>query len=238
MKTFGLLPSQTLASIQVSDGETPAHLIAVVGQDRLRLDTVCLPRRFWETHPAAPWNVIIERNPEVWRENYPDAWGDVADDDPVAPWNVPEPDRNPGNYTIDEPDGTTSPMLWPMPTIVPLAKIEKPADTPTHTSTPILVWFDDRVERQWQAVPIPPDELAARARKIWTDAAAFLAEFSMTELAAIELSTDATIAALRLLLASWPKDVWSDDPRIVMGLAALVSAGIIDETRSAEITAK
>jgi sulfur transfer protein SufE len=40
------------------------------------------------------------------------------------------------------------------------------------------------------------------------------------------------------LLASWPSDVWSDDARIVMGLAALVSAGIIDETRSAEIVAK
>ena len=60
----------------------------------------------------------------------------------------------------------------------------------------------------------------------------------MTELAAISLSTDPTVAALRLLLLAWPADVWSDDPRIVGGLAALVASGIINETRKAEIIAK
>jgi hypothetical protein len=94
------------------------------------------------------------------------------------------------------------------------------------------------VDGQWVSVALTADALAALARKTWPNAAAFLSEFSLPELAAISLSTDPTIAALRLLLASWPADVWSDDPRIVMGLAALVSAGIIDETRSAEITAK
>jgi hypothetical protein len=94
------------------------------------------------------------------------------------------------------------------------------------------------IEGAWVVRDLTPEELAALARKVWPNASAFLAEFTMPELAAIELSTDPTIAALRLLLASWPADVWSDDPRIVMGLAALVSAGIIDETRSAEIVAK
>jgi hypothetical protein len=86
--------------------------------------------------------------------------------------------------------------------------------------------------------PFLAEQEAHAARKIWPNAAAFLGGFSMPELAAISLSTDPTVAALRLLLASWPSDVWSDDPRIVMGLGALVSAGIIDETRSAEIVAK
>lgn len=85
--------------------------------------------------------------------------------------------------------------------------------------------------------PLIAQQEALAARKIWPNAAAFLGEFIMPELAAISLSTDPTVAALRLLLA-WPADVWSDDPRIVMGLTALVSAGIIDETRKAEIIAK
>ena len=91
---------------------------------------------------------------------------------------------------------------------------------------------------EWIVQDLTADELAAAARKTWPNAAAFLGEFTMPELAAIELSTDPTIAALRLLLASWPADVWSDDPRIIMGLDALVSAEIIDEARWAWIVAK
>jgi hypothetical protein len=91
---------------------------------------------------------------------------------------------------------------------------------------------------EWIVRDLTPDELAAAARKTWPNAAAFLGEFTMPELAAIELSTDPTIAALRLLLASWTADVWSDDPRIVMGLDALESAGIITEARRGEIVAK
>jgi len=42
-------------------------------------------------------------------------------------------------------------------------------------------------------------------------------------------SSDPTIAALRLLLASWAADVWSDDPRIQLGLAKLVETDGRDE---------
>jgi hypothetical protein len=86
--------------------------------------------------------------------------------------------------------------------------------------------------------PIPKTVEHPDDRKIWLNSAAFLSEFTMPELAAISLSLDPTIAALRLLLASWPADVWSDDPRIVMGLDALESAGIINEARRGEIVAK
>ncbi len=131
------------------------------------------------------------------------------------------------------PDG------WQSPTLIPLVKLDPPTfNAATHRIEPTLVWYEDRVERDWQAVQLSQEEAAAAARKTWPNAAAFLAEFSMPELAAISLSTDPTVAALRFLLAPWPADVWSDDPRIVMGLAALVDSGIIDETRSAEITAK
>ena len=91
---------------------------------------------------------------------------------------------------------------------------------------------------EWIVRDLSPDELAARARKVWPNAAAFLGEFTMPELSAISLSLDPTIAALRLLLASWPADIYSDDPRIVGGLSALVAAGIITEARRGEILAK
>lgn len=110
-----------------------------------------------------------------------------------------------------------------------------------------LVWIADgqgggkptlaELNTAWQEV------LAVRAaRKIWTDAGAFLQEFTLEEIAAIELSTNPTVAALRLILTSWSGEVWSDDPlgggRVMTGLNALVSAGIITEQRKTEVLAK
>ena len=109
---------------------------------------------------------------------------------------------------------------------------------PPHVDLDSLEW----VVSSHDIIDLTPDEIAENAilaaRKTWPNAAMFLAEFTMPELAAIELSLDGTVAALRLLLASWPADIYSDDPRIIGGLAALVSAGIIDEARRAEIVAK
>jgi hypothetical protein len=139
-----------------------------------------------------------------------------------------------GNPRLDALAPYPVPDDWTPPAIVPLVKLDPPTLAAGEACDPILVWHEDRVERDWQVRSQTADE----ARKTWPNAAAFLGEFSMPELAAISLSTDPTVAALRLLLASWPSDVWSDDPRIIMGLGALVSAGIIDETRSAEIVAK
>lgn len=144
-----------------------------------------------------------------------------------------------GNPRLETLAPTPTPDDWTPPAVVPLVKLEQPAcDPATHRCTPALVWFEDRVERQWITDPLTPEEIAAAARKVWPNAALFLAEFTMPELAAIELSLDGTIAALRLLLASWPADIYSDDPRIIGGLSALVAAGIITEERRAEIVAK
>ena len=75
----------------------------------------------------------------------------------------------------------------------------------------------------------------ASNRKTWPNAAEFLGEFALPQLAAISLSTDPTIAALRLLLAAWPGEVWSDDPQIQAGMAALAAAKILTADESAKI---
>jgi hypothetical protein len=79
------------------------------------------------------------------------------------------------------------------------------------------------------------DELAAAARKVWATSARYLTEFNLQEMAAISLSPDPTIAALRLLMSSWDGEVWSDDPRVIAGLDALEANQIIDATRRSEI---
>ena len=148
-----------------------------------------------------------------------------------------------GNPRFDTIAPTPTPDNWTPPSIVPLIKLEQPDyDPATHRCTPVLVWFEDRVERQWTTTLLTPEEIAENtifaARKVWPNAAAFLAEFSMPELSAISLSLDPTIAALRLLLASWSTDIYSDDPRIISGLTSFIAAGIIDEVRWGEIVAK
>lgn len=71
--------------------------------------------------------------------------------------------------------------------------------------------------------------------KTWPNVQAFMAEFTMQEKAAIALSSDATIAALRLELTTWFSQVLSNDQRVQMGLDKLVELGIITEQRKQEI---
>jgi hypothetical protein len=59
---------------------------------------------------------------------------------------------------------------WEPPTIIPLIKKPSPdIDIATHYVEPKLVWFEDRVERQWEVLPIPPkpqiDTASAEARR-------------------------------------------------------------------------
>jgi hypothetical protein len=146
-------------------------------------------------------------------------------------------------YLVDGIPATVDPPLYL------LTDATRPA--PSHDAATERVKsippFADLASGEWvtssyEVVVLTSDEIAEiailAARKIWPDAATFLGEFTMSELAAIELSTDHTIAALRLLLASWPADIYSDDPRIIGGLSALVAAGIITEARRGEILAK
>lgn len=79
----------------------------------------------------------------------------------------------------------------------------------------------------WNAAQNPP--------KRWPDTEHFLAEFTLEEMAGIGLSREPTVAALYVLLSGWRSAVHSDDPRVIQGIDALVSAGIISENRKAEI---
>ena len=127
-----------------------------------------------------------------------------------------------GNFTPPLEDGVTA---------VPLVKLPEPEVTPAEIAEPNLVWFDDRVERQWTVRARTAEELV----KIWSNAQAFMAEFTMPEKGGIALSTDPTIAALRLELSTWFSEVHSTDPRVVAGLDKLVELEIITETRRTEI---
>lgn len=143
-------------------------------------------------------------------------------------------------------DGVAAPVDPPLVMLDEVDRAEPEFDPATHRLVRVAP-FADLQEGEWVARSFAVESLteeeieaaaAALARKTWPNAAAFLAEFSMPELAAISLSTDPTIAAMRLLLASWPSDVWSDDPRIVGGLDQLVTVGIITSERRAAIVAK
>jgi hypothetical protein len=56
-------------------------------------------------------------------------------------------------------------------TVVPLVKLDKPATSPGIDFTPKIVWFDNRVERQWEQVivevpPPPPITVNRRAFRL------------------------------------------------------------------------
>lgn len=87
----------------------------------------------------------------------------------------------------------------------------------------------------WVVLNKTLEELAADTRKIWPSTAEYILEFTFQEMSVINLSVDPTIAALRLLLACWNGEVWSDDPRVIAGLDALEAAQIINASRRQEI---
>lgn len=88
------------------------------------------------------------------------------------------------------------------------------------------------VTRGWEVKELPP--------KIpgWTNVQAFIASFTMLEIAAVSLSTDPTIAALRLTLSTWLGRVEVPDLRVQTGLNKMVELGIISADRKAEIEAQ
>lgn len=71
--------------------------------------------------------------------------------------------------------------------------------------------------------------------KIWRNVQEFMKDFTMSEKAAVALSTDPTLAALRLELSTWFSTVHSNDSRVVMGLDKMVELGIISADRKTEI---
>lgn len=55
-----------------------------------------------------------------------------------------------GNPRIDTIRPYPVPEDWVDPTLVELVKVECPGNESDYT--PVLVWFSDRVERQWEPV--------------------------------------------------------------------------------------
>jgi hypothetical protein len=53
-----------------------------------------------------------------------------------------------GNPRLDTLAPYPTPEDWVEPTIIPLVKIDKPESGEWN---PVVVWFEDRVERQWEA---------------------------------------------------------------------------------------
>lgn len=95
-------------------------------------------------------------------------------------------------------------------------------EIPDHVQ---LGWM--QTEDGWEAPPA--------TGKRWPNSAAFLSDFTLAELAALELSTNPTLAALRLLLSVWPGEVWEGDTRIQLGFTALVDAGILTAERRTQL---
>lgn len=71
--------------------------------------------------------------------------------------------------------------------------------------------------------------------KWWKNAVAFLSEFTAAELQATNTSTVPDITKLLFTLLAWPGEVWAADERIVAGLGALESIGILTPERKAQI---
>lgn len=127
LRQVGLLETSTLVSLEHDDDGAPLVL------------TLCPPQRFWKEHVDAPWNAFWSKKKSDWVELYP-GWEEVPISEPTAPWNQPEPDRDPSAYPG---------KLWVPPTVLPLVKLDKPEVGASEIAEPLVVWLPDRVERRW-----------------------------------------------------------------------------------------
>ncbi|WP_395736265.1 hypothetical protein [Prosthecobacter sp.] len=85
-----------------------------------------------------------------------------------------------------------------------------------------------QVLRGWDVVTFP---------KKWTDTQAFMAAFTDAEKAAIDLSTDPEVAAMRRTLDTWSGTMEPYDARVQAGLDRLVTLGILTAERVDAIVA-
>ena len=180
-----------------------------------RLDTVCPSGQYHLGSVNAPWN----RPDDIKPDDYPED----------MPWTPEIISHDPADYPG---------ILWTPPAMAELVKLPRPDTAPGQTADPFLVWTETSVTRDWEIRDMTPTELADSTRKTWATSQDFLAEFTMTEMGGIGVSQDATIAALRLILSTWVGQIYSDDPRVVLGLNAIEAAGILTAERRAQIVTK
>ena len=117
------------------------------------------------------------------------------------------------------------------PTLTARVNGEQVVLSPAERAALLDEWAQAAYDRQ-QA------EAAAAARKVWPDAAAFVAAFSPLEIVTIARSTDDTLTYLDYVLKTWQGPLYFDDPRVQAAFARLLSLGILTEERVSQILAK
>jgi len=55
-------------------------------------------------------------------------------------------------------------------TVVPLVKLPQPETAATQKAEPVLVWHEDRVERDWEIIDKTPEEIAAETARLYPNA--------------------------------------------------------------------
>lgn len=100
-------------------------------------------------------------------------------------------------------------------------------DATTHTcmATEAIDAQSKTVTRGWTVQARPAQS------KLWMNAQEFMQAFTMQEKAAVALSSDPIIAALRLELSTWLSTVHVDDERVQLGLNRLVELEILTNDR-------
>lgn len=106
-------------------------------------------------------------------------------------------------------------------------------DSSTHrlAGTEVIDTEARTVHYGWQVEALPPTV------KVWPSKTEFWAEFTQEEKAGIITSTNIGIRMLDKELTMWTATVRADDQRIIDGLTALASAGIISGARKTSILA-
>lgn len=125
-----------------------------------------------------------------------------------------------GDPRLDTLAPNPKPEDWTPPVIIPLVKIPKPEDDGINVYSPKLVWFADRVERQWEGTPLSEAQinnandaevirvakLAAKAKKEFLEAP-YLVQPENFYLATTESDQNAFTRLVTLLqLASPPAE--------------------------------
>lgn len=136
----------------------------------------------------------------------------------------------------DYPRADDAPVIGLDPRYVVLNVIETPP--PEIAANETAVRIADLIDLNagtltwaWRIDTLPP----APDYKIWPTIQQFMECFTMSEKAALGLSTDPTIAALRIDASTWLTPVHANDSRVVMGLDKMVELGIISADRKTEI---
>lgn len=81
----------------------------------------------------------------------------------------------------------------------------------------------------------PPPPPPRPPGKWWATSVSFLSEFTAAELQAVHTCQVPEITRLLLILLTWPSEVWAADSRIIDGMAALVTVGILTDERKNQI---